>query len=432
MRRVTALRGYARSACQDGGVIDWATSRDERRVLGATCFGHMMTHLYMLVFPALVIPLRAELSLSLAEALDLAFLGYLLYGLGALPAGVLSDRWSARWMLVLNVGLAGLGAVLAGLATGPTMLVAALALLGLGASIYHPAGMALLSHTFVTSRGRALGLNGVFGNIGLASAPFVTGLIAATAGWRMAYLVLGVVGIVGAFVMAVLPYEVAREESSVERTASDDGSLRGFFVLLCVAMTLGGLGYRASTVVMPAFFEARADFLAPVAERVFSLTAGVGAKNAAATTLTSLVYLVGIFGQMLGGRVADQRELRTSYLAFHLATLLPLWGMLMLSDVPLLAAAMAYIFFALGMQPVENSLVAKLTPARWRSTAYGLKFILTFGVGATAVMLVGRIESAFGLQWVYGFVAVLEVGLVLVASLLWHRSHKRLPRVANA
>jgi len=408
-----------------------AENKNERRVVVGTCFGHMMTHLYMLVFPALVMPLSRELGLGLGEALELAFIGYLLYGLGALPAGLITDRWKARWMLALCLGLGGTGAALAGLSRTPAMLVAALAVMGIGASIYHPTGMALLSRTFSDRRGRALGLNGVFGNIGLASAPFVTGILTSLFGWRWAYGLLAIPGLVGALWVAATPIdESAGEPSLAARGQSTDG-IKRYFLVLCVAMTLAGLAYRASSVVMPAYFELRATFLTPLTDFAFGVLGATGNKTVAATTLTSLVYLMGVVGQMIGGRVADRKELRLSYLLFHSLTLPPLVAMVWWMELPLLFAAMLYVMFSLGMQPIENSLVAKLTPSEWRSTAYGLKFILTFGVGAFSVGIVGIIERHQGLPAVFAAVGAVEFLLVLVAASLYLMSRRRVPRLAN-
>jgi len=409
--------------------------RNERRVLAATCLAHGMTHLYMLVFPALVTPLRAELGLGLAEALELAFLGYLLYGLGSLPAGLIADRWQARWMLALGLGLSGAGAVLAGLSRSPTTLVIALAVLGIGASIYHPTGMALISRAFHERRGRALGLNGVFGNIGLASAPFVTGLLTSFLGWRWAYGSLGAIGLLGGLWIAMLAIDESLVEPAGDGAAgqgsADPRHLKTYFMVLCVAMMLAGLAYRAGSVVMPTYFELKASFLVPAANTLVAAFGGTGAKTAAATALTSLVYATGIAGQMLGGRVADARDLRLSYLVFHLVAIPPVIAMVWLTEVPLLLAAMLYILFGLGMQPIENSLIAKLTPPSWRSTAYGLKFVLSFGVGALAVGLVGIIERQAGLSAVFGTIGALEATLVLVALTLWLISRRRLPRISN-
>jgi MFS family permease len=409
--------------------------RNERRVLAATCFAHGMTHLYMLVFPALVTPLRAEFGLGLGEALELAFVGYLLYGLGSLPAGMIADRWQARWMLALGLGLSGAGAVLAGLSQSPLTLVIALGLLGLGASIYHPTGMALISRAFHDRRGRALGLNGVFGNIGLASAPFVTGLLTSMFGWRWAYLLLGVPGLIGGLLVAMTRIDesvIEPPSAGSDRPGTADGKdLKRYFMVLCMAMMLGGLAYRSGSLVMPSYFELKASFLVPAATSLVDAFGGTGAKTAAATALTSLVYATGIAGQIIGGRVADSRDLRLSYLAFHLLALPPVVAMVWLTEVPLLLASMVYILFGLGMQPIENSLIAKLTPPAWRSTAYGLKFVLAFGVGSLAVGLVGQIERRAGLAAVFGSIGALELGLVMVATLLWLVSRRRLPTISN-
>jgi FSR family fosmidomycin resistance protein-like MFS transporter len=126
----------------------------------------------------------------------------------------------------------------------------------------------------------------------------------------------------------------------------------------------------------------------------------------------SIAMLVGIAGQYLGGLVADNRELRASYFLFHLSSLPLLVLVSRLDALPLLGASSLYVFFALGMQPIENSLFAALTPERWRSTAYGLKFVLTFGVGSSAVWMVRWVAAAWGWSSVYTVLCIV-VALLL-------------------
>jgi MFS family permease len=68
------------------------------------------------------------------------------------------------------------------------------------------------------------------------------------------------------------------------------------------------------------------------------------------------------------------------------------------------------VFFALGIQPIENSLIAHFTPRQWRSTGYGFAAILIFGVGALAVYLVGWVSERWSLGTVYLFAG----GLILL------------------
>jgi MFS family permease len=138
-------------------------------------------------------------------------------------------------------------------------------------------------------------------------------------------------------------------------------------------------------------------------------------RNVAATLLTSLVFVVGIAGQFFGGLFAERFEPRRGYLAFHaLATPLAL-AMAYLTDIPLLVVTMGYMLFLLGMQPIENTLVSRLTPDHLRHSAYGTKFILTFGVGALAVHLVGWIRQASSLSTV--FVVMTGVSVMIVCAI---------------
>ena len=106
------------------------------------------------------------------------------------------------------------------------------------------------------------------------------------------------------------------------------------------------------------------------------------------------------------------------YLAFHACSLPFVILMGLVSQELLVLSAGIYIFFSLGMQPIENSLVARYTPSRWRSTGYGIKFILVFGIGAMAVYLVGWIKEGWSLSAVYLVAGGLVALLVITISIL--------------
>ena len=368
---------------------------DERRIVHFTGFAHAATHYIELTYPTLAVGLAAEMGLPLEQVLSWSFTSYLLFGLGALPAGVAADRFGPRRVILLGLLAAGASACAAALARPGVALGICLAGVGLGASLYHPAGMGLLSRA-VRARGRALGINGIYGNIGIAMAPLTTAALVDTVGWRLTFGLTGGVIMAGALVFSRLRIEEPPPiPPEAQGETEHDGSPRRLvaaFMVLCFTATLGGFAYRANTVAQPALF----------AENVHFIGYGVAA---------SLAMLVGIAGQYLGGVIADHRELRTSYLLFHLASLAPLVMVSMTMGPSLVFFSGLYVFFALGMQPIENSLFATLTPERWRSTAYGLKFVLTFGVGATAVWMVRWIAPRWEWSGVY------EV-LVVVVSLL--------------
>jgi MFS family permease len=191
-------------------------------------------------------------------------------------------------------------------------------------------------------------------------------------------------------------------------------------LLFFLIVTLGGLAYRINIVVLPAYLEFNATFLS----RFFQ---GLNLPNMAATTtmaaslLASFVYLIGIVGQLAGGKMADQYDLRWLYLAFNVISLPCVILMGFLTEQPLVIAAAAYVFFALGIQPIENSLIAKFTPQKWRSTGYGISSILVFGVGALAVYLVGWVKDQWHLGAIYlvsgGFIVLIIIGIMVLLRL---------------
>jgi MFS family permease len=389
----------------DGGRL----SGMEKRILLLTSPCHFLTHLFILVFPAVTMPIVGSLAMPLEEVVRLSFLMYLAYGVGALPAGYIADRWQARKLLISGVYAMGLGLALAGFYPSRGVLPFALMIVGLGASIYHPAGLALISHT-VKKRGYALGINGVFGNLGIAAAPFVTGILTWLFTWQTAFVVIGLSSVVTGILLSLI--RIDESPHPVHKAKPSAGGYLTLFVILCVALVLEGIVYRGNTVLLPAYLELNTTFFASFIGAL-SFVKTQGTATLAATILTSFVFLFGILGQLLGGKLADRYDLRYAYLGVHAAAVPFLFGMALTSDYLLAISAGVYVIFSLGMQPIENSLVAALTPARWRSTGFAVKFVLVFGVGAIAVYLVGIVKTAYSLRAVYVFFGAVAFLLVL-------------------
>lgn len=405
-------------------------SPEEHRILLITCPGHFFTHFFTLAFPAIAIPLTTAFDMPLEDVVKLSFWMYLLFGVLALPVGLAADRWRAKPMLVSGIAIMGAGLIVAGAFPNPTVMTAALAFVGVGASIYHPAGLALISRT-VRQRGVAMGVNGVFGNLGIALAPLVTGFFSWVFGWQTALIVMGSIGIVTAAWLQT--FHVDETLRPAAKPVVHDGvparEMARYFVILCVALVLGGIAYRGNMLLLPAYLELKTTFLANLLDRL-PISRGQSTATFAATVLSSLVLFGGLFGQMVGGRLADKIELRRAYLFFHAASFPFILAMAFSGNVVLVACAVAYEFFSLGMQPIENSLIAGITPDRWRSTSYAIKFMLTFGVGAFVVHLIAPIKQAYSIEMVYTFLAGVVFLLVLSVVALMTASRK-IPAVRN-
>ncbi len=383
----------------------------ERRVLINTCYGHFLCHVNMLVFPAVVLPLVGRLGISLSEAIQISFWMYMLLGLMALPWGAAADRWGADPLMrifYLGAGFSGLAAAL--VIDLPSSLALALAGLGLFSGIYHPAGMGLISKN-IRQVGFALGVNGMFGNLGMAVAPLLAGLMTWIWGPRAVFILVGILNFGG----LALTGRTEGESPAESGTLAEGNNINWLlpFTILMVAAILGGVVYRGATVITPIYFELKLKILYRALTGLFGSNIS---PNLVATSITSLIFIVGMLGQYSGGKMADRFDPRMGYLLFSTVMVPAAFLIAWLPELPLVAMVFVYFFFLLGMQPVENTLVARMIPQRYHHTAFGLRFILTFGVGALAVKMIGFIENNYGLEPV--FIALGGFGIALVIAVL--------------
>jgi fucose permease len=222
------------------------------------------------------------------------------------------------------------------------------------------------------------------------------------------------------FLLILVPIDESITRKSREVSATGNDLVR-YFLILCVGLVLAGISYRGNMLLLPAYLELNTTFFNDFISS-FSFIKQQGTATLAATVLTSLVLVTGIFGQVLGGKLADTVDLRRAYLLVHGASLPFIFAMAFTTEHWLVLCAALYVCFSLGMQPIENSLIAALTPQRWRSTSYAIKFILNFGVGATVVYIIGPVKNAFSLETVYVFLSgvtfllVISIFVLLVAS----------------
>src|SRR5438105_14644082 len=162
------------------------------RVIGFVNAAHFIDHYAMLIFAAAVVVIAPALGMAYSELLPYATPGFVAFGAGSLVTGWLGDRWSRRHMMVIFFAGIGTSMIAVGLVQTPLQLGAALLLIGLFAAISHPVGAAMLV-SYADRLGREMGLNGVWGNLGVASSALVTGLVGQYPGWRWAFIITGIV-----------------------------------------------------------------------------------------------------------------------------------------------------------------------------------------------------------------------------------------------
>ena len=366
----------------------------------------------MLIFPAVLLPLSGKFQLSMVDTLALSFWMYLLFGLSALPWGIAADKFGAKKLLAvfhLGAGLCCIGAV--AVLDNPQLFSVMLAGVGLFSGIYHPVGLGWIAKK-VENTSIGMAYNGMFGNLGLATAPLFAGVLNYYFGVKAVYLIAGIINCLGIFLLLSTRQTSRHIQMSKEKTVNQSGPYLPFLILLA-AMMLGGIVYRGTSVSLPAYFELKNIELFLVIEQYFG---GIGTENVVATLITSLIYLLGMAGQFFGGKIGEKFDLRISYLVFHSITVPAAIAMALTANISLVVWALIHSFFLLGMQPIENTIVSRLAPANLMSSAYGMKFILTFGVGAASVKVIEIVKVQFGLSAI--FITLSMVSCLLVAVIL--------------
>jgi MFS transporter, FSR family, fosmidomycin resistance protein len=383
------------------------SSRSAALSLAFANVGHLFTHLLMLLYPTVVLALEGRYGLSYGELLALSLPGFVLYGVAALPAGWLGDRWSPEYMIVIFFLGSGGAAIATGLAGGPVGLALGLTAIGLFGSIYHPVGVAWLVRN-AENRGRVLGWNGIFGSLGVGVASFVAGALTDLWSWRAAFIVPGTICIALGLALLVLVrgrHVVALKSDRKPQPDPEPADVRRVFIVLSITMLCAGVMWQMLTVSMPKLFDLRLTGLTSGG------TFGTGG-------LVSLVFLVSAGVQMIGGLLADRYPLKQVYLWAWAAQIPVLVVIIHAVELPLLSLMILLFSLETMTGPAENSLLVRYTPGRWRATAFGAKFVLAQGVSALGVPLVGYVFDTTGdFLWMFGI--LIGLGLIIVAAAIY-------------
>lgn len=357
-----------------------------RRQMQLINSAHLLTHYSLLILPTAVLAMArpgGAFGPDYGPIVALATGMFVLYGAGSLPQGWLAARFGRpRLMLAFYLGT-GVSLLAASFAPGPWSLAAALSFAGFFAAIYHPIGTAMLVEAAGDRPGRALGLNGVFGNVGVASAPLVTAFLSQQIGWRAGFAVPAIVCIaLGLAWMGQREAHIDHEARAKNFPAIPAAVVRRAVVVMLSISAASGLVFNAFTILLPKLMEER---LAGDA----TLLPVVGA-------LAFAVTLCGALTQFTVGRLIDRTTLKRIFMPLALV-LAPAMAALAFARgwlaLPLAGLVAAVVF---GQVTINETMTARYISPDMRAKIYSLRFFIGFLGGAAAAPVVGYLHERTG------------------------------------
>ena len=404
---------------------------NDRSIIRLVMIGHALVHTYELSIPIFMTVWLSEFGVAEATLGTVVGAGYVLFGTGALPGGILADRFGARRLIAAC--LAGMGGAFAllGLASGLWTVGAALMLWGAAASVYHPAALSLIS-TGVQQRGRGLAWHGIAGNVGIAGGPLAAALLLLVVDWQTVALLLAL----PAAAATAVALRASFDERAAVPAAPDEGGgassssgphelwartravFAPAFVVVFAAAALSGLYYRGVLTFLP-------DLLTPLVALDLPIDVDAG-RYVYAGLLT-----VGIGGQYAGGRLTEwgrtDMGLAGAFAALAVVAVLflPVAG---LGTAGLLGASAVLGFALFVIQPLYQATVAEYSPAETRGLSYGYTYLAVFGVGALGASLAGVLLQYAGPPLLFGVLAgIAALGALLSGGLAWHAAGVSVP-----
>lgn len=364
---------------------------NDRAITGFTMIAHCAFHVYELAIPLFIVVWLNAFDVTPAVIGTVVGVAYGTIGVGALVSGTLSDTYGSKLLVLLSLFGMGLGFLVVGLATSIEIVAFGLVTWGIGASLYHPAGLSLLTRGTV-DRGTALGYHGAAGNVGTALGPFAAAILLTFFHWRSVAIVFVAPAVIGILLGLRLEFD---EGASVRVSESDSvsnlgefltasrGLFTSAFVIAFAVMILHGVYSRGIFSFLP---EILSDL------PIFSTVELLGESFDPSQYVYAGLLFAGTFGQYAGGRWTTdenvERAVLTTYSAVVVLSVLFLPAAAA-GIAPLLLVCVLIGFTVYMTAPIRQVLVAKYASADTHGLSFGYTYLGVFGFGALGATLGG-------------------------------------------
>ena len=376
--------------------------------------GHLLDHFMMLIFAKAAFDAGREFGLSYEEIIVYGTLGVVLFGAAAPLAGWLADKYSRAILITVYPFGLGLGSILAAFSQSTEMLGISLGILGFFAAIYHPVGIAM-----ITKRpgkvGLRLGINGVWGNMGVALAPVLTGVLIAFADWRLAFVVPSIIclffGLSQLFAFIELD-ETELKTDNIKKNMASSVLTEGWqTVLFCLSIVTlsGGFIFGSLTFLIPRLFEVN----------MLEISSDVAITG----LLAGLVYAIASFSQIGTGWLVDKIPPKFVLSAMGLGQLIFIYVASHSSDYALLFIMLAAMLFVFGQVPITDVILVKYVKDSWRGRVLSIKFMVNLSAGASVLPITSLLlKNGYDFSFVLRCLAFISICVIISGLLLPNKS----------
>jgi len=379
-------------------------SRDKLNFLFLN-FGHLYDHYFVLIFATVAaLTLASEWNMTYAALIPYATPGFIAFGMFAVPAGWLADKWDRRHMMtVFFIGI-GASAMATAAAQSPLQIGIGLFCIGTFAAIYHPVGLALVVEG-QTKTGVILAVNGIWGNVGVGVAAMATGVLIDLAGWRAAFLAPGVLSIATGLLYGVF-VRFDRREAPMGLSKKPKPSLAGverrtiihIFAVIFFSTAVGGLTFQSTTFALPKIFDERLTDLAGTATLV--------------GTFAFVVFSVAAAAQLVVGFFTDRYSVRWVFGAVATTQAVFFLAVQDLTGWPALIVSVIVMMAVFGQIPINDVLVGRISTEEWRSRIFAFRYPVTFTAMASTLPIIAWLHATWGFTALFGVLAAAAAAML--------------------
>ncbi len=368
---------------------------------------HFIDHFIMLIFAKAAYDAGSEFGLGYEEIIVFGVLGFILFGTAAPIASILANKYSRSVLMVIFHFGIGISAIICSFASTPWELSIGLGLIGVFAAIFHPVGIAMLLKNS-KKLGYRLGINGVFGNMGVAAAPLITGYLLLISDWKLSFILPGIACILYG-VIFLLALQDEPETIQTEKTNELDGVFapqwRRALLALALTTTSGGFIFGAMTFIIPRYFE-------------LQLT-GITSSVAVTGLIASMVYAMAGFTQIGAGLLIDRFPAKPILFVIGVGQVIFIFLASTVSDLELFFVTLVATSFVFGQIPIIDTIMSRYIPDKSRGNVLSVKFALNLGAGASVLPISSlMLKNGYDLSSLFVVMSFMAMFVVLASLIL--------------